>query len=264
MRWLAVPLVFLLLLLPALAQTFPQWADKYVNDFADVLSATQELELRTLLSSVEQNTTAELTVVTLNTTAPDTPSQYRTELFNYWKVGKADKDNGLLVLYAKQEHRIEVEVGYGLEGILPDSKVGRILDETYVPLRDAGNVSDGIVAATKALAQVVLDNAEEVRSGQASPRFFYDVWIPLFILFFLIIPLFSVISQRVLTPKCPYGHKTKFDHVERDMIVYKCEHGHEVRKKRQRASFFVVGGFHGGSGGGGFGGGGSGGGGAGR
>ena len=142
--------------------------DGWVNDGAQVLDDGQRVELESFFTFIEQNTSAELVFISVNTTEPLTPEEYRTKLFAAWHIGKADTDNGLLILYAVHEHRLEVEVGYGLEGILPDSKIGRLLDEQYVPLRDAGNVSEGIVALASALGQVVLDNAEEVRSGQTA------------------------------------------------------------------------------------------------
>jgi uncharacterized protein len=285
---MVVPLVFLVLATGVLAQSFPSRIDNYVNDFAGLLDQSQTTELRSLLSDVEQQTTAEIVVVIVNATYPETPSAYRTILFNEWGVGKADKDNGLLILYAVQEHRIEVEVGYGLEGILPDSKVGRILDEQYVPKRDAGNVTEGIVAATTALAQVVMDNAEEVRSGQTSAPVSIDMFFVLFP--FLIMFGFIYVAYLQSHPKCTCGGRSDIVSVRRvtetvpgpfgtkmqdvyTIITYKCRKcGRTFTKKKkgayQRSGGFIVaggGGFGGGGfGGGGFGGGGSGGGGAGR
>lgn len=161
-RILAISLLFLIPL--AFAAEFPAPTDKYVNDFAHVFSPEDVQQLRILLNQVEKDTTAEIVVVTVNTTSPYVPSEYRTKLFAEWGVGKEDKDNGLLILYAVTEKRIEVETGYGFEGILPDSKVGRILDEYYVPLRDNGDPIAGVVAATNAYAQVAEENAEELQS----------------------------------------------------------------------------------------------------
>ena len=96
----------LLLSILASAQTFPKPQDKYVNDFANFLDYASISELRNLFYSVEQSTTAEMVVVTMQTTQPYTPSEYRTLLFNDWHIGKADKDNGLLILYAVNERRI--------------------------------------------------------------------------------------------------------------------------------------------------------------
>jgi uncharacterized protein len=273
MRYLAITVAFLVLFgTAAAAQAIPDYTDKYVNDFAHVFTPEQASELKQLFSGVDQQTTAELTVLTVETVSPMDTSQYAQEVFDKWKIGKADKDNGLLILYAKQENKIWVQTGYGLEGILPDSKIGRILDEQYVPRRDAGNVTDGVVEASKALAQVVIDNADEVRSGQAGPAppsafdmFFTLLPLILFLLFF-------IAMWKKMRMKCKYGHPAKFVRWEGSWAVYRCEFGHEVKSRwgPARGGLVVLGGgFRGGGGGfggggGGFGGGGSGGGGAGR
>src|SRR3989344_3380941 len=92
-------LLILVSLIGANAQEFPDYYDKYANDFAHLFKDNQTKALRTLLSNVDKNTTAEVVVVTLNSTLPLTPSEYRTKLFNLWQIGKKGKDNGLLILY---------------------------------------------------------------------------------------------------------------------------------------------------------------------
>lgn len=150
------------------AQEIQNPTNKYVDDFAGVLNTGQQQELMNLFSSVDSETTAEMVFVSVSDLGGDDISQYAVELGQKWGVGKRDNDNGLVILYASDVRKIYVSTGYGLEGILPDSKVGRILDENYVPYRDAGNFSEGIVLASKAFAQVILDNKDEVLSGQAS------------------------------------------------------------------------------------------------
>ncbi len=283
MKALAASVVFFILFLSVFttAQTFPQWQDKYVNDFSGFLDSASVLQLRGLLSELEQSTTAEVVVITVPTTAPETPSQYRTELFNKWKIGKAANDNGLLILYAVKEKRIEVEVGYGLEGILPDSKVGSILDEFYVPYRDRNETVKGIVLATQEFARVINANAEEVRAGNAGGNNIqndftrYVGFLPLIvfpIIFFAIFLFPLIISYQANHPKCKKcGKRMKYVRSEDGYEIYMCENGHTLKRKKKRYGSWAVaaggfggGGGWGGGGGGGFGGGGSGGGGAGR
>lgn len=270
-------LFILFLSLSVSAQTFPQPQDKYVNDFAGFLDSASVSQLRGLLSELKQNTTAEIVVVTVQTTEPEPPDQYRTELFNNWKIGKAANDNGLLILYAVKENRIEVETGYGLEGILTDSKVGSILDEFYVPNRDSNRTALGIILATQEFARVINANADEVRAGNAGSQFNNNISnlvygnLPFVIL--AIIFLVSIIpSLSIIPPKCSIcGKRMKFQKTEGDYDIYKCQNGHQLKKrKRKYGGVLVAGGFGrggggwGGGGGGEFGGGGSGGGGAGR
>ena len=189
------------------ALEFPKAQDKYVNDFAGVLNPSQVEELRNLFFSVDQETTAEVVFVSLQSLDGDEISSFTTNLASEWEVGKADKDNGLLILYVVDIQKIWVATGYGLEGILPDSKVGRLLDENYVPLRDSGNVSEGIVEFSYALVQVILDNKEEVLSGQASPS---DRGISSFEVFIFMLVLFIIIKILGLSPHHIYQLYQKY------------------------------------------------------
>jgi uncharacterized protein len=96
-----------------------------VNDFAQVLDPSTKAELKTLVAEVEQQTTAEIAVVVVPTTAPMTPKEYVTALFNRGGVGKRGADNGVMILLAIHDRRAEIETGYGVEGILPDGEAGR-------------------------------------------------------------------------------------------------------------------------------------------
>lgn len=180
------------------AVQLPNYQDRYVNDFASVFTAGQVLELRSLFRSVDQDTTAEVVVVTdTECASKGGQSQYATDLLDYWKVGKKDKNNGLMILYCKEENKIWVSTGYGLEGILPDSKIGRLLDESYVPLRDKGNVQQGIIDFSKVVAVIIEDNKEEVLSGQAGGNGISGtgdwIFLAIIILFFVSI-VFAIIN----------------------------------------------------------------------
>ncbi len=162
-----VILLFSSLIQLASGQQIPNYYDKYVNDFSGIFNETETAYLRELLYEVDLNTTAEVVVVTITSSEGYTLADYAMQIADKWKVGKADKDNGLIVLYALTENLIWVATGYGLEGILPDSKLGRMLDDYYVPLRDQGNSKGGIIAFTEQAAKVIEDNKEEVISAQA-------------------------------------------------------------------------------------------------
>lgn len=276
-----------------LAQTIPDYSDKYVNDFAGVFSSAQVSQLRSLFSDVEQQTTAELTILTVDTVSPMAMSQYAQEVADKWKIGKADTDNGLLILYAKDTRKIWVQTGYGLEGILPDSKVGSILDDTFVPARAANDSAGGMVLAAHQYAQVVTDNADEVRSGNAGPEFnLFAALIAALVAFGLPVLFLAWVfyaSYNSKHPKCECGGRSdaiKTETIKEEktgpfgkkftayyaLVTYRCRKCGKKFKKKQSGSygrggvFVAAGGFHGGGGfgGGGFGGGGFGGGGAGR
>jgi uncharacterized protein len=126
----------------------------FVNDFAGVLSSEQAATLQTIATRLKEGSGAELAIVTVETVAPLDAKTYAVELFSRWGIGRKDRDDGLLILLAMAERRIEVEVGYGLEGALPDGRVGRILDQFAVPHFREGRMGEGLVATAEALSQV--------------------------------------------------------------------------------------------------------------
>jgi len=248
-------LVFVILLLPfvSCASEFPSYYNDYVNDFAKIFSQNETNMLVSLLSDTRTQTTAEVVLVTVNNLSSYAPSEYATRLFTQWQIGKSDKDNGLLILYAVLENKLWVTTGYGLEGILPDSKIGRILDESYVPLRDQNKVKEGIINATNELVKVIYSNADEVKSGNTEKSIDYEgnkglIFIWILILFFAIIP--AIIKLFVKKKKFKKKPTKIWDILFWMWLGNSFGHG----------SSFGGGGFSGG----GFGGGGTGGGGAGR
>lgn len=181
----------ILLSLTACVSAYPTPQDKYVNDFAQILDANSVQTLHDVFQHVDQETTAEMVFVSLATLNGSDISQYATELGQSWGVGKADKDNGLVILYVQDANKIWVATGYSVEGILPDSKVGRLLDQYYVPARDSDQVAQGIVNVSLALAQVMLENKDELISNQAGPSQTEST----FIILFIIVIAFLIISS---------------------------------------------------------------------
>lgn len=132
-----------------------------VVDMAGVLSAEQKARLNRTMSMLERETGAEVAVVILRRTQGATPKEYATELFNKWGVGKRDADNGVLMLVALGDRRVEIETGYGMEAILPDSVAGEILDTAVVPRFGKGDIAGGVIAGVEAIA-------ERIRKAQSS------------------------------------------------------------------------------------------------
>src|SRR5690606_7879124 len=137
-------LTLLFLFLPTLiyAQlTFPAY-DGYVNDFENILNNDEALEAK--LTQLEKDTTAEVVVVTVPDFQGSYLEEYAVKLFEEWKIGKEDVDNGLLILVSANERKSRIEVGYGLEGTLPDALTGRIQDEYMIPSFTQGDYSGGV------------------------------------------------------------------------------------------------------------------------
>ena len=104
-----------------------------VNDFAGILSPDEQSLLEQKLRGYERSSSCEITMVTVPTLGTYEVAQYTVQLANAWKLGKAGKDNGVLLLAAMQEHKVSIQVGRGLEDKLTDLTSGRIIRNEIVP-----------------------------------------------------------------------------------------------------------------------------------
>ncbi len=157
MRKISILAVFLLFLMTSLANVqasdikYSPTAEFYVNDFANILSDQVKQEIYNISRTIEESTTAQLVVVTVPNINGYYIESYANILFNKWKIGSKEKDNGILLIIAKEERKIRIEVGYGLEGAINDAKAGRILDKfAVIPLRE-DNYDIAIINTVKQL-----------------------------------------------------------------------------------------------------------------
>ena len=127
----------------------------YVNDRAGVIDEPTRAKLEAFLDQVHQKTGAEFAILTMPSTAPLEPSEYKVKVFEKWKIGKKGADDGLLMLVAVSERQVRFETGYGLEGTLPDVLQTRIFRELMAPRFKAGDMAGGIVAGTLECARRV-------------------------------------------------------------------------------------------------------------
>lgn len=123
----------------------------YVNDFAGVLDEATEQYIINRAAALESRTTAQLVVVTMSDIGERAIGEYANDLFNKWGIGSADKDNGVLILLDVGSRQPRIEVGYGLEGALPDGKTGRIQDDYMIPYFKQNDFSQGVLQGFNAL-----------------------------------------------------------------------------------------------------------------
>ncbi|MBI2059996.1 MAG: TPM domain-containing protein [Nitrospirae bacterium] len=146
----------------------------YVSDYAEVVPDSTERGLNSLLKELQDKTGAQVAVVTLGTTAGVPAADYAVEFGQKWGVGKKGKDNGVVFLVAVFDREMFMATGYGVEGILPDGKVGRIRDEDVLPHFRSGDFGSGIAAGTLRIAQEIAQSEhvtlETVVQGVAPAR----------------------------------------------------------------------------------------------
>jgi len=158
--------LLILISVGAFAQEIPDFQG-YVSDYAEVLTPQMRDQLTALLQELEQKTTAQIAVLTVKTTQPYDDFQYGLKVFDSWKIGQKGKDNGALFFVAVEDRRVRILTGYGLEGILPDGRVGAILDEFVIPEFRAGRFDEGIYKGVWAVALIIAKDAGVELSGQA-------------------------------------------------------------------------------------------------
>jgi uncharacterized protein len=178
----------------------------YLNDFAHVVDPSTAQQINALAAEVQQKTNAQIAVVTIRTLEGAEASDFANRLFKQWGVGQKGNDRGVLILLAVDDHKYWTEVGYGLEPILPDGKVGGFGRE-MIPLLRANRTSDAVLLITKRVAQTIADDAHVTLNVERLPAAPEPRSVPsikniptplilaaLAILFFIIIP--GLMSRR--------------------------------------------------------------------
>jgi uncharacterized protein len=147
----------------------------YVNDFAGVLDASTMASLNALCQQVDQKAKAQIAVVTVKSLDGQDPVTYAVALYQKWGIGAKGKDRGVLILLATNDHKYWTTVGYGLEEILPDGKVGGF-GRDMVPLLRSGNYAGAVTSITSRVATVIaqdagvtLENAPPVPMARRQP-----------------------------------------------------------------------------------------------
>ena len=176
-------LVLLVTIITVDARDIPK-PSGYVNDNAGLISQSVQLKLEQYLHDFEASDSTQITVLTISSLEGESLEDYALRVLDQWGIGQKDKDNGALLLIAKDERKIRIEVGYGLEGRLTDLLAGRIIDNEISPHFKQGDFDGGIVSGVIGIVEAV--RGEYTGSGKTrtnkkkgSPFGF------LFLLFFL-------------------------------------------------------------------------------
>ena len=185
-RLVAVVLVFLLVVAaPALALEVPSAPQGRVSDYAGALTVDQRRDLEEKLARFEGETGNQIAVVIIPTLAGDSLEDYSIRLAEKWRIGRKGRDSGVILLIAMQDRKIRIEVGYGLEGMLPDSLAGEIIRQEITSRFRQGQFYQGIQAGVDAIMAATKGEyrpAPRTGRGGGSLSWF---WVILFVLFVL-------------------------------------------------------------------------------
>jgi uncharacterized protein len=177
-----------------------------VNDFASVIPPNEERMIDTICREVLQKTGTAIVIATVDTIGDSDYETYANELYADWGIGKKGEDKGVLIFLTKNERKIKIETGYGVEGIIPDGLAGEVLDNYVVPFLKEGDYGKGLLNGTIALSQIIAKDAGVQITGTVPykptdrPRRTRSLGSGLFSFFFFIILFFLVIRNPFLLP----------------------------------------------------------------
>jgi uncharacterized protein len=150
-----------------------------VNDLARVLSPESQQLLEQKLAAFERETSNQVVVLTVPSLQGDDIDRFSIRVADAWKIGQKGRDNGVLLVIAQEERKVRIEVGLGLQGVLPDITAGQIIRDVMRPYLKSGNYDQGIaagvdsiIAATKGEFKGAQQPARQNSARKSSPSFF--------------------------------------------------------------------------------------------
>jgi uncharacterized protein len=199
---LSVLLLVFLFALPALASEpkFPPLTGRVVDD-ANILSPATRSELTAMLERHEHSTGQQVVVVTLPSLQGYSIEDFGYQLGRYWGIGQKDKNTGALLIMAPKEHKVRIEVGYGLEGTLTDAQSSVIINRDILPQFKRGDFNAGVLAGTTTILKVLGGDASAAQPPARSSNVENAPWVvPAFFAFWLIL-MFTMMYVRRRNPE---------------------------------------------------------------
>lgn len=170
-----------------------------VTDQTGTLTPAQRQQLEDRLAAFESAQGTQIVVLLVPTTQPEDVAAYANRVFNTWKPGRQGVGDGLLVVVAKQDRKIRIEVGRTLEGAVPDLAAKRIIDEAMTPAFRQGDFAGGLEQAIDRLMALI--RGEALPPPAAHPAKDESDWTNLALLLFIALPVVGAVARRIL------GHK---------------------------------------------------------
>ncbi|MEM3154414.1 MAG: TPM domain-containing protein [Candidatus Woesearchaeota archaeon] len=192
--------LLMILLLATSVFAMPQ-PSGWVNDYANILSLEEKMQLNALIESIEKNTTAEIAIITVKSLEGKPVEEVALNYLTAWGIGKKANNNGVVILVAPTERKYRIEVGYGAEGVITDARAGRIGREILALYFKEGKYGEGLIAAIEEIGGLLKNDPDIVATY--SPRYeFFSALAPFMFFFgFVITILISIAASSRATPK---------------------------------------------------------------
>ncbi len=190
-------LISFLFIHEALSLSIPEKPSGYVNDYANLLSSPEKEKLKNILHDFEKETTNQIVIVTFNSLEGESLEDFSIHLAQKWKVGTKKNDNGIILLIFKKEHEVRIEVGYGLEGVLPDAKADQIIRHEIIPAFKEGDFDNGILNGVNAIIKTTKGEYSNTSSRESKENN-YNM-LPIIVFLYLIFPVLAFLFIIFLT-----------------------------------------------------------------
>jgi uncharacterized protein len=172
----------------------------YVNDYADMISSSTQATLEAELKSFEQSDSTQLAILTIPSLEGESIEDYSIKVAEAWKLGQAQTDNGILFLVSKNDRKLRIEVGRGLEGRLTDLMAGRIIDLVVKPRFKRGDFEGGFTAGVASLIDATRGEFQaDAKDSREKTQPFPAFWLFLFVALILFSSFLSSFRRRSKT-----------------------------------------------------------------
>ncbi|NTW63038.1 MAG: TPM domain-containing protein [Chlorobiaceae bacterium] len=159
-----------------------------INDYAGMISETAKAQLETRLAELEKTESTQIVILTVPSLEGEIPEEFSMKVVEKWKIGQKGSDNGVLFLVSRDDRKVRIEVGYGLEGRLTDLLAGRIVDNDVVPAFKAGQYDVGFQRGVESILLAVRGEYKaKPKTGKGD--------VPVLAIVFLVILFFYFFSQ---------------------------------------------------------------------
>jgi len=192
MKKIAITIIILSLAVLTSADNLPR-PRGYLNDFAGVVDGSSAQQIESACASIERSTGVEISVITIESLDGSTIEQEGLRYLEGWGVGKKGEDNGVVIIVSIKDRKIRIETGYGMEGILPDSKAGEIIRYDITPWFKQGDYGSGLVAAVYKIGKIA---GGEIMTDSKIPRKRTNIGGFIYLIFFIILIISSISRRR--------------------------------------------------------------------
>jgi len=170
---ICIAILFLLMPLETLALEVPRLQGR-VNDYADMLSPSTEQQLDAALKEFERTDSTQIVVLTIASLEGESLEEFSIKVAEKWKIGQKGLDNGAILLISKNDRKLRIEVGYGLEGKMTDLMAGRIIRDVITPYFRSGQYDQGVIEGVQAMIRLTrgeFQSSPQAHSGKGGPDY---------------------------------------------------------------------------------------------